>query len=191
MMRQLLWSSFKCPCFPPTCTPSRLRRCVSPTLRFPKAIHTCRWRDEFSPLYHDETLAALFPSRGRPVESPGRLALITVFPFAEGLSDRAAVAAVPSRIDWQCALGLELTDPALDASVPVEFRARLLACGQAGLLFDTLLTRLREAKLGKARGRQRTDSTHVLAAVQALNRPECVGETMRHALDSLARQAPA
>src|SRR4051794_41410133 len=39
-------------------------------------------------------------------------------------------------------------------------------------------------------GRQRTDSTHVLAAVRALNRLECVIETMRHALESLAVVAP-
>ena len=49
---------------------------------------------------------------------------------------------------------------------------------------------LGEAKLVRARGRQRTDSTHVLAAIQALNRLECIGETMRHALNTLARVAP-
>jgi len=36
----------------------------------------------------------------------------------------------------------------------------------------------------------RTDSTHVLAAVRILNRLECVGETLRHALNVLAEQAP-
>jgi transposase len=41
-----------------------------------------------------------------------------------------------------------------------------------------------------SRGRQRTDSTHVLAAVRALNRLEVVGETMRHALNNLAIVAP-
>lgn len=39
----------------------------------------------------------------------------------------------------------------------------------------------------KARGHQRTDSTHVLAMVRALNRTECVVETLSYALkeDSL------
>lgn len=114
----------------------------------------------------------------------------TVFQFAEGLSDRAAAAAVQSRIDWKYALGLELTDAGLDASVLVDFRTRLVASEQARLLFEILLNRLREAKLVKARGGQRTDSTHVLAAVQALHRLECVGETLRHALDTLDRVAP-
>src|ERR1700730_4691893 len=43
---------------------------------------------------------------------------------------------------------------------------------------------------GPARGRQRTDSTHVLAKIRALNRLVCVGETLRAALNSLAIAAP-
>lgn len=58
------------------------------------------------------------------------------------------------------------------------------------LLFDVLLTRLREAGYVKARGRQRSDSTHVLARVRALNQLERVGETFRAALNSLAVAAP-
>jgi len=42
----------------------------------------------------------------------------------------------------------------------------------------------------KRRGRQRTDSTHVLAAVRTLNRLERVGETLRAALNELAAVAP-
>ena len=38
-------------------------------------------------------------------------------------------------------------------------------------------------------GRQRTDSTHVLAAVRPLNRLELVGEALRHALDAWRRRA--
>src|SRR5215218_8110483 len=42
----------------------------------------------------------------------------------------------------------------------------------------------------KARGRQRTDSTHVLAAVRALNRLELLAETRRAALNAIAGVAP-
>lgn len=42
-----------------------------------------------------------------------------------------------------------------------------------------------------ARGRQRTYSTHVLAAIHVVNRLELVGETLRQALNSLAVVAPA
>jgi Transposase DDE domain len=40
------------------------------------------------------------------------------------------------------------------------------------------------------RGRQRTDSTHVLGAVRALNRLGCAVETLRAALNALAAAAP-
>ena len=42
----------------------------------------------------------------------------------------------------------------------------------------------------KARGKQRTDSTHVLAAVRNLNQLELVHETLRHALNELALAMP-
>jgi transposase len=42
----------------------------------------------------------------------------------------------------------------------------------------------------KEQSRQRTDSTHVLAAIRLLNRLECLGETMRAALNSVAIVAP-
>ncbi len=54
-----------------------------------------------------------------------------------------------------------------------------------------MLERLGERGLVKARGKQRTDSTHVLAAIRTLNRLEFVGETLRAALHALAQAAPA
>jgi len=42
----------------------------------------------------------------------------------------------------------------------------------------------------KARGQQRTDSTHVVAVVRLMHRLEVVGETLRAALNDLAVQAP-
>ena len=54
-----------------------------------------------------------------------------------------------------------------------------------------LLTQAQTQGLLKARGRQRTDSTHVLAAIRVLNRLERVGKTLRAALNSVAVVAPA
>jgi transposase len=110
--------------------------------------------------------------------------------FAEGLSDQQAGDAVRARIDWKYALALELTDPGFDSSVLSEFRKRLITGHAELLLFETMLTLFREQGLLKAKGRMRTDSTHVLAAIQTLNRLECVGETLRQALNSLASVAP-
>jgi transposase len=157
---------------------------------FPRGNVYMRMRDELESIYEDHLFAHLFPARGQPAEAPWRLALTTVLQFAEGLSDRQAADAVRSRIDWKYALSLELTDPGFDHTVLSEFRTRLVAGQAAQLLLDTLLARVRERGLLKVRGRQRTDSTHVLAAIRVLNRLERVGETLRHALNSLAVIAP-
>ena len=106
------------------------------------------------------------------------------------LSDREAVEAVAARIDWKYALGLELTNTSFHSSVLSLFRSRLLNGGKEKLLLDRLLERCQELKLIKAKGKARTDSTHILAAIRNLNRLECVGETLRAALNALAVVAP-
>ena len=148
-------------------------------------------RDELGTLYEDHDFQDLFPVRGQPAEVPWRLALVTIMQYAEGLTDRQAADAVRTRIDWKYALSLELTDSGFDFSVLSEFRGRLLNQGAEYRLFDQLLDLCRERGWIKARGKQRTDSTHVLAAIRTLRRLECVGETMRHALNVLAEVAPS
>jgi transposase len=157
---------------------------------FPKGNVYMRMRDELGDLYTDGLFAELFPRRGQSAESPGRLAWVTVLQFAEGLSDRQAAEAVRGRLDWKYVLGLELTDPGFDYSVLSEFRERLLTGQKESALLDELLTRLKQRGLLKARGQQRTDSTHILAAVRQLNRVEIVGETLRRALNELAEVVP-
>lgn len=157
---------------------------------FPHGTFCLAVADALGPLYADDRFADLFPGRGQPAESPGRLAWATVLQFVENLSDRAAADAVRGRLDWKYLLGLELTDPGFDHTVLSEFRARLTAGEAEQRLLDTLLAQLQEQGLLKARGRQRTDSTHVLAAVRTLNRLERVGETLRAALNGVATVAP-
>lgn len=157
---------------------------------FPKGTIYMTMKDTLGEVFEDEDFANLFPSRGQPAMAPWRLALATIMQFAEGLSDRQAADAVRGRIDCKYALSLELDDPGFDASVLSEFRSRLLDGGSERLLFDHLLDRYREMGLVKERGKQRTDSTRILAVVRGLNRLELVGETMRHALDVLAAVAP-
>jgi transposase len=157
---------------------------------FPKGTLCLRIADALGAIYQDRQFAALFPTRGQPAEAPARLALATVLQFVEGLSDRRAADAVRGRIDWKYALGLELTDSGFDHTVLSEFRTRLVKGKTEQLLLDTLLARVQELGLLKRRGRQRTDSTHVLAAVRMLNRLERVGETLRATLNALAVVAP-
>lgn len=104
-------------------------------------------------------------------------------------SEEGGGATRPPLLD-KFALALPLTDPGFDSSVLCEFRARLVAGGQEMLLLDSLLERVRERGLLKARGRARTDSTHVLAAVRTVRRLVNVGETLRAALNALAEHAP-
>ncbi len=157
---------------------------------FPKGTVYMTMRDELGAIFEDEDFAHLFPRRGQPAMAPWRLAMVTIMQFAEGLSDRQAADAVRARIDWKYALSLKLDDPGFDASVLSEFRSRLLEGGSERLLFEHLLDRFREMGLVKARGKQRTDSTRILAVVRGLNRLELVGETMRHALDALSTIVP-
>ena len=157
---------------------------------FPKGNLYLAMRDELGVLFEDADFAELFPRRGQPAFAPWRLALITVMQFLENLSDRQTADAVRSRIDWKYALGLKLTDSGFDYSVLSGFRERLTDGDGQTLLLDRMLELLREKKLLKARGKQRTDSTHVLAAIRVMNRLEMVVETMRAALNQLATVAP-
>lgn len=158
---------------------------------FPKGNPYLILRDDLGTVFADEDFEDLYSKRGHPGYPPWRLALVLLLQFREGLSDRQAAEAVRARIDWKYLLGLELTDAGFDHSVLTEFRSRLLAGSGEERLLERVLAVCRSHGLLKARGRQRTDSTHVLAAVRDLNRLELVGETLRAALNAIATVAPA
>jgi transposase len=157
---------------------------------FRKGNPLLKLRDELGAVFTDADFADLFPRLGQPGLPPWRLALVTILQFRENLPDRQAAEAVRARIDWKYLLGLELDDPGFDHSVLCEFRARLVEGGAEERLLGRLLEACRAHGLLKARGRQRTDSTRVLASIRALNRLELVGETLRAALNELATVAP-
>jgi transposase len=147
--------------------------------------------DELGTIYEDSDFKELFPARcGKSAISPAKLALITVMQFGEGLSDSQAADAVRSRIDWKYVLGLDLTDSGFDSSVLSEFRNRLCEQGLANKLLDLMVLRFQEKNLIKSRGKQRTDSTQVIAAIRQVNRLELVGETLRAALNEIATVSP-
>jgi transposase len=158
---------------------------------FPKGNVYMTMRDELGVFYTDEAFAELFSNRGQPAESPWRLALVTIMQFAENLTDRQAADAVRSRIDWKYALGLALTDAGFHFSVLRDFRARLVAHEATEQWLNAMLVQFKAKGLIKVRGKQRTDSTHILASVRMLNRLEQLGETLRYTLNVLAEQVPA
>src|SRR5713101_2938151 len=148
-------------------------------------------RDRLGQWLGDEDFAQVFGIRGRPGWSPSRLALVTVLQRAEHLTDRLAAESVRTRIDWQYLLGLPLDDPGFDHTVLAEFRGRVADAGLEQVVLDALLALLAAGGLVKAGGKQRTDSTHVIAAVAALNRLELAGESVRAALEALTAAHPA
>src|SRR3989475_2792737 len=157
---------------------------------FPKGNPYLTLRDALGTIFQDDDFTDLYSHEGQPGLSAWRLALVTIMQFRETLSDRQAAEAVRARIDWKYLLRLDLTDPGFDFSVLSEFRDRLLAGSAVERLLDKLLERCRAMGWLKAGGQQRTDSTHVLAAIRVLNRLELVAETLRAALNAVATVAP-
>jgi hypothetical protein len=105
----------------------------------------------------------------------------------ENLTDRQAADSVRGRIDWKYLLGLPLQDAGFDYSVLSEFRSRLINGQAETILFDTILEICRKRSWLKSGGKQRTDSTHILAAVRRMNRIDLVGEAIYHVLDVIAQ----
>jgi transposase len=159
---------------------------------FPKGNLYMELRAEFGTLYDNQLFADLYPPEGRPVEvAPWRLALVMVMQYIEGLTDRQAADAVRRCMDWKYALSLDLTDPGFDFTLLHDFRGRLLAHEAGQWFFDAFLATCKARGWLKARGTQRTDSTHVLAAIRTLHRLECVLEAMHYALNQLSAAEPA
>jgi transposase len=150
-----------------------------------------RARDQLGSWYEDARFAPGYGVRGAPGISPAQLAMVTVLQFTENLTDRQAADAVRGRLDWKYCLGLALEDEGFGHTVLSEFRSRLVAGSLERVVLEALLERLKELGLVKAGGRQRTDSTHVLARIRSLSRLELAGETVRAALEALAAADPA
>ncbi|MEO3807314.1 IS1182 family transposase [Nonomuraea sp. B1E8] len=153
---------------------------------------TAMWvRDHLDGLWSDEDFVAWYPRDGRPGLSPAQLATVSVLQFLLNLSDRQAAEAVRCRIDFKYALDLDLDDPGFHHSVLTDFRDRLAEDDRADRLLGLALERMKAAGLVRERGRQRTDSTNVLAAVRDLTRLELITEAIRATLEELAREDPS
>jgi transposase len=143
--------------------------------------------DLFADAFCDEQFAAMYSPLGQPALSPALLSLVSILQYLEHLSDRQALVMVRSRIDWKYALHLPLEAPGFDPSVLCEFRTRLVEHEAERLLFDTVLERLKALDLLKGRRLQRTDSLVIVSAVRQLNRLELAVETVRVALEAIAK----
>jgi transposase len=127
----------------------------------------------------------MYAEEGRPAINGVLLALVTVFQFLEKLPDRAAGMMAVMRLDWKYALRQELNWKGFHYSDLCNFRKRLLAHGREAVVFERVLTYLRERGYVQKGGKQRTDSTHIVGHVMALSRLEVVWESIRVALNGL------
>jgi len=157
---------------------------------FPKGNRSLTMYETLGPIFTNPDFVDLYAHRGHPAESPARLALVLVFQHIEQLSDAEAAEAVRARLDWKYALALDMDDPGFDATILGDFRARLLAAGAEERLLTIMLDTLVDAGLLQARGRQRSDSLHVLGNLRCLSRLTLVAETMRAALNDRADADP-
>jgi transposase len=158
---------------------------------FPKGNLYVDLHTELGAIYNENYFDDFYADRGYPVDvAPWRLALVTVMQYIEGLTDRQSADAVRRCMDWKYALSLELTDAGFDFTLLHDFRQRLLLHNGAQRLLDTLLDTCKARGWIKTRGKQRTDSTYVVAAIRRLYYLECVQEAVHYALNQLSEAAP-
>jgi transposase len=157
---------------------------------FPKGNRYLTMSETLGMIFRNPDFADLYAHRGHPSEAPARLALVLVFQQIEQLGDAEAAEAVRARLDWKYALALDIDDPGFDSTILGDFRTRLLAAGAEERLLTIMLDTLMDAGFLHARGRQRSDSTHVLANLRLLSRLTLMAETMRATLNDLADADP-
>jgi len=136
-------------------------------------------KQDIVPLIDPSDFAEMYSEGGRPPISPVVLTAVTLLQFLEGLSDRAAAFNLRYRIDWKIAMGLEMKDEGIHHSSLSRFRDRLAENDKASYAFDRILAHLGKKGLVKSGGKQRIDSTHVIAKVRELTRHELICETLR------------
>ena len=124
---------------------------------------------------------------GRPAIDPVLVAGVTLLQFMEKAPDRQALEHVRLHLGWKHALGLAVDYAGFHPTSLVNFRQRLLEHQESRCVFDAILRGLEGKGLVKRRGKQRLDSTHILAQVSSMSRLEKTRETIRLFLEMLER----
>jgi hypothetical protein len=138
----------------------------------------------------DQLAQCYCKGNGRAAVEPVLLLGVLIFQFLERVPDRVAVDMIKYHLGWKLALNVELQATGFHSTTLVGFRQRLIDHDQAQIAFAAVLGALQNAGLVPKRGKQRLDSTHVLALVTRLSWLECIRETLRLALEELADKLP-
>src|SRR5665213_145464 len=114
-------------------------------------------RDE---LFRDEDFADLFPSgKGRPSIPAVLICCVMVLQALEGLSDRDAIRALRTRIDWKVACGLSLDDEGFDFTNLTYWRTRLRKSARPNRIFDAVREVVAATGVLSGKHRRALDST--------------------------------
>ena len=117
-------------------------------------------RDHRRALFPEPMFADLFPSgRGRPSIPVDIAASILVLQALFGLSDREAMRAVRTDLQWKVACGLPIGHGGFDASVLTYWRRRLLASEAPNRIFDAVREVIAQTGAVKGKTRRALDST--------------------------------
>jgi len=146
-------------------------------------IKVCQ--DIIFPGIKDTDFEDMYKDGGRPPVSPRLLMCVTILQFLERLPDRQTIQNLIYRLDWKVALELELEYPGFSYQLLSVWRQRVVEHDRAKRVFDGIIEELKDRGLIKKNGKQRIDSTHVLAEIKELTRVELMTETLRLAVIDL------
>ena len=125
---------------------------------------------------------------GRAAIEPVLLLGVSLLQYLEGIPDRQAVELLSYHAGWNFALNRQLGDRVFHPTTLVHFRQRLLEEELSALSFKAVLEALIEAGLVARNSRQRLDSTQMFGRVSRMSRLDCVRESLRLALEALAKE---
>lgn len=145
--------------------------------------------EEASDFFQYADYETMYAPDGRGAVCPIVLSMVTIFQFLENLPDRAAADMAVLRIDWKYALHQELDWMGFHHTDLCYFRKRLIEHQEEQMVFGKVLDWVKSHGMLRKHGKQRTDSTHVLGAVERMSRLELVWETLRLALREAQREA--
>jgi IS5 family transposase len=117
-------------------------------------------RDHRRVLFPESMFADLFPSgRGRPSVPVDIAASVLVLQALHGLSDREAMRALRTDLQWKVACGLPIGHGGFDASTLTYWRRRLLASHAPNRIFDAVREVIAQTGAVKGKTRRALDST--------------------------------
>lgn len=126
----------------------------------------------------------------KPKELLGVLAFVTVFQYAEGLTDRYAADQVRSRADWKYAMHLSQHFPGFPYGFLCEFRRQLISHQESYEIFHTFVTRLHSYHIFERSGNRLDSTTSLILGCCVDSRIADLEDAIRNMFGKLAAVYP-